>query len=154
MRSLEGNSVGCAYGRPAADEVPRFTNTRNLRLLLTFIEHRSQHFLALPSAAYSLGNRPSSQSMEQVWAGGPLSWKSTTKRTVGGGPTPGPLYRFWSSQRRFWVQFCPPKKRVNFDMFQKHPKCILCILTPNHLTKLNYCCPTVFYSISKAEISP
>ena len=54
---LEGDSVGCAYGRPAADQVPRFTNTRNLRLLLTFIEHRSDHFLALPSTANSLGNR-------------------------------------------------------------------------------------------------
>ena len=50
--------------------------------------------------------------------------------------------------------FGPLKKLVNFDTFQKHQKCILCILTPNHLTKINYCCPTVFYSINKAEIGP
>ena len=46
--------------------------------------------------------------------------------------------------------FGPPKKRVNFDMFKKHQKCVLCILTPNHLTIINYCCPTVLYSINKA----
>ena len=44
----------------------------------------------------------------------------------------------------------PPRRRVNFDMFKKHQKCVLCILTPNHLTKINFCCPTVFYSINKA----
>ena len=43
--------------------------------------------------------------------------------------------------------FGPPKKRVNFDMFKKHQKCVLCILSPNNLTKINYCCPTVFYQI-------
>ena len=46
--------------------------------------------------------------------------------------------------------FGPPKKRVNFNMFQKHQKCVFCVLTPNHL--INYRCPTVFYSINKAEI--
>ena len=50
--------------------------------------------------------------------------------------------------------FGPPKKLVNFDMFQKHQKCVLCILTPNHLTKVNYCCPTVLNSTNKAEIGP
>ena len=90
----------------------------------------------------------------------------------------------WSSQ-----------KCVNFDMFKKPPRGVLCILTPNHLTIINgercllarvlqgsietlesflililriiflaqfsihhwsslviinYCCPTVFYSINKA----
>ena len=50
--------------------------------------------------------------------------------------------------------FDPPKMRVNFDMFKKYQKCVLCILTPNHLTIINYCCPTVFYSINKvASIS-
>ena len=46
--------------------------------------------------------------------------------------------------------FGPPKKRVNFDMFKKHQKCVFSILTPNHLTRIHYCCPTVFYSINKA----
>ena len=43
-----------------------------------------------------------------------------------------------------WIlgPFGPPKKRVNFGMFQEHQKCELCIMTPNHLTKINYCCPT------------
>ena len=35
---------------------------------------------------------------------------------------------------QFFGPFGPTKGRV------------LCILTPNHLTKINYCCPTVFYS--------
>ena len=50
--------------------------------------------------------------------------------------------------------FGPPKKRVNFDMFQKHQKCVLYILTPNHFTKINFWCPTVFCSINKAELGP
>ena len=39
--------------------------------------------------------------------------------------------------------FSPPKKRVNFNMFHKHQKCLLCIFTP-------ICCPSVFYSENKA----
>ena len=50
--------------------------------------------------------------------------------------------------------FGPPKERVNVDMFRKHRKCVLCILTHNHLTKINYCFPTVFYSVNEAEMGP
>jgi len=39
-------------------------------------------------------------------------------------------------------------------MFQKHPKCIFCILTPNHLTERNFLCLTVLDSINKADIGP
>ena len=42
----------------------------------------------------------------------------------------------------------------NFYMFQKHQKCVLYILTPNHFTKINFWCPTVFCSINKAELGP
>ena len=50
--------------------------------------------------------------------------------------------------------FGPLKKCVNFEMFKKHQKCVLCILSLNNLTKINYCCPTVLNSINKAEIGP
>ena len=58
---------------------------------------------------------------------------------IGFGPPSTDFGSIWSSQ-----------KARKFRHVQKYQKCVLCILTPDHLTIINYCCPTVFYSINKA----
>ena len=60
---------------------------------------------------------------------------------------PSPWSRFWFSDRRSWVHLALPKS----DTFNGKQKCVLCVLTPQFLTKIYYCCSFhVFYSIKRA----